>query len=303
MLPKVILCGFGRWGKIWFNTIKKSGYQCVGIVDPKILMTEIEGVTVYNRSTEVQNREYTHVILATPPETHLKLFQYFSQRINPRNILVEKPMGISSSEASKMINCFPGLVFLYDPITHYIKKNMTIIGEPLLYKSTRASMGPTIRSEISVVEDYLIHDISIFIWLFCRKIKIINAFKTNKFVNDSVKNDTVIVVGESNNLIIDMFSSWIYPIKERSTYIIGTRGSFIWKNDELYFDDTHYNFDNISIDRYKLIVGINNKIIIDKKYSTLELQLKHFIEDKKINMNILDIWDTIDDINIKCNFL
>ena len=32
---KILLIGCGYWGKNWYNTILKSDYELVGVVDPK----------------------------------------------------------------------------------------------------------------------------------------------------------------------------------------------------------------------------------------------------------------------------
>ena len=48
---KILLVGCGYWGKNWYNTIKNSEYELVGIVDPKPLI-EVD-VPVFNNINSV----------------------------------------------------------------------------------------------------------------------------------------------------------------------------------------------------------------------------------------------------------
>ena len=76
--------------------------------------------------------------------------------------MVEKPCSIHLSHAYEMQDCYPGYLQLHSPAYQYIKNHIGDIGDPQLYRSTRASMGPRVRTDLSIVEDYMVHDIYLF---------------------------------------------------------------------------------------------------------------------------------------------
>jgi predicted dehydrogenase len=280
-MTKILLIGCGYWGKNWYNTILSSGYELVGVVDPKPVI-EVK-VPLFNSIEEV-NIEYTHVIIATNAELHSKIINQLN--IPQENILVEKPCGVNIKDARLIKNTFPGYIFLYSDEYQYIKNNLSKIGNPQYWKSIRASMGPKVRSDISILEDYMIHDLYIFRDLFGES-KVHNKYWGQEFVSP-IKNSSLHL--ELKGKIPGYFySSWNYPIKERKIIIKGDKGSFIWENDDLYYDNTHYINNEV-------VKGTCKKIITTLK-SNLELELEFFILGNKPNTNILDIWSLINIIN------
>ena len=147
-------------------------------------------------------------------------------------------------------------------------------------------MGPKVRSDVSILEDYMIHDLYLYRDLF-GKCKVHHDSFKNEF-DPPILSSSLHV--ELNSKIPGYFySSWNYPIKERKIIIKGDRGSFIWENDELYYDNTHYINNEV-------IGGTCIKIETTSK-SNLDLELEFFILGKKPNVNILDIWELINIIN------
>ena len=280
-MSKILLIGCGYWGKNWYNTIKNSKYTLVGVVDPNPI---IDVDTPLFSTIKDVNIEYTHVILAVNAKLHSKIVKQLN--IPKENILVEKPCGVDSTDAKKIKDTFPGYIFLYSDEYQYIKNNLDKIGKPQYWKSIRASMGPKVRSDVSILEDYMIHDLYLYRDLF-GKCKVHHDSFKNEF-DPPILSSSLHV--ELNSKIPGYFySSWNYPIKERKIIIKGDRGSFIWENDELYYDNTHYINNEV-------IGGTCIKIETTSK-SNLDLELEFFILGKKPNVNILDIWELINIIN------
>ena len=202
------------------------------------------------------------------------------------NILVEKPCGVDIKDAELIKNAFPGYIFLYSDEYQYIKNNLDKIGNPQYWKSIRASMGPKVRSDVSILEDYMIHDLYLYRDLF-GECKVYNKCWYKEFESPIKESSLHLLL---NNKIPGYFySSWNYPIKERKIIIKGDRGSFIWENDDLYYDSTHYINNEV-------VEGICEKIETTPK-SNLDLELDFFILGQKPNVNILDIWKLINVIN------
>ena len=279
---KILLIGCGYWGKNWYKTIKNSKFLLAGVVDPSPLI-EVAADELYNSLEEV-NVTYTHAILAVNANLHSDIIKKLN--IPQENILVEKPCGVSLEDAKLIKDTFPGYIFLYSDEYQYIKNNINKIGKPLFWKSIRASMGPRVRADVSILEDYMIHDIYLYLDLF-GNCNLVNKTFTNEF-NSPIKDSSLHL--ELNGTIPGYFySSWHYPIKERKIIIVGDKGSFIWENDDLYHDNTHYIND-------KVIEGTREKIQSTIQ-SNLDIELEYFILNNKPDINILDVWSLITNIN------
>lgn len=207
--------------------------------------------------------------------------------IKVKNILVEKPCGLNSEDAFWIKNSYQGFIFLHDPLYQYIKNNITDLGDILSFHSVRASMGPRIRTDVSIIEDYLIHDLYIFGDLFgFKKINSLYKFEVNQFDEPIKTPNEITLKFRLDNMGVSMFSSWWWPQKERQIIIVGTKGSFIWKDDELLIKREYYKeisgIDNFGNQGYKLVqdpteTRLNN--LLSK--SNLELELDSFISGKK----------------------
>jgi len=259
---KILLIGYGYWGKIWYKTIKKSPYKLVGVVDARfseLVQLVDDTADSYGKLEEV-DVDFTHVIIATPPSTHLAIYEELQDKfkLTSNKILVEKPVGTSYQETLLMADACHGLVWLYDTPYRNLKKiikHEKLIGDIVLYQSFRASMGPRIRTDVSIIEDYLFHDIYLYLDLTNRFRNIEDDIEVNycnlrkSIFNDHdslIKQDTVTlglsdINGGSHHTDVEMFSSWIYPKKERKIVIVGTNGSIIWDNDSIFINKDYYS--------------------------------------------------------------
>ena len=282
---KILLIGCGHWGRNWYRTIIGSQYKLVGVVDPN---PKIElAVPKFNNIEEV-NVDYTHFIIATNAEFHTKIFELIN--LPPERILIEKPCGVNIHDAHKLKDAFPGYIFLYSDEFQYIKNNLSRIGKPHYWKSIRASMGPRVRSDVSIIEDYMIHDLYMFLDLFGSSfIKQLNL--TKEFDSPVLQSSCNLHLYTNKNIRGDFYSSWIYPDKERKIVISGTKGSFIWEGDNLYFDSTYWEGNQV-------VLG-SRELIPSSSKSNLELELDFFILGNKPNINILKTWELLTQIKNK----
>jgi predicted dehydrogenase len=291
---KILLVGCGYWGKNWYNTIKNSSCELVGVVDPNPIL-DVD-VPLFDNINSV-NVDYSHIILSVPPKHVNKIFKDI--KIESSKILIEKPCGVSKKDVKKLGEFYPGFIFLNSPHYQYIKKNINKIGKPLFFNSSRASMGPRIRTDVSILEDYLIHDLYIFMGLFGKEISIENVFMSNTF-NNPIKSDTINLNLKCGNIRADMFSSWWFPQKTRKLFIIGDKGSFIWEDESLRFYNGYYKeidgMDKNRNDGYELIDSLTEPLIYTSQKSNLELELDNFINNKKLDVTALDVWDLIERI-------
>lgn len=248
----VLLIGKGYWGKNWYNTLLKKNIA-FGVVEPKLEDgADQNGIPIFKTLEEVDVPHYTHAIVATHAGQHVSVFDHLVKRgMMPDRILVEKPCGSSWMDSEQLGGCYPGYIQLHSEAFKHISHNIKQIGTPHLYKSIRASMGPRIRTDCSVIADYMIHDLYLFVVLFqpFHGIQLVSKQVMNRLAGNG--NDTAFInlYNPDVHILADMFASWWYPFKERRVIISGDKGSFIWINDELYFNESRYEPIN-GIDSY-----------------------------------------------------
>lgn len=278
-MVKILLVGCGYWGKNWYNTIKSSKYELVGVVD---FNPVIQVDTPLFKNINEVNIEYTHAIIATNAESHHKLKNEL--KCSEKNILIEKPCGVLDTR-NNLINCFPGYIFLSSPQFKYIKSilNKKELGNILYSRFERASMGPRIRTDVSIVEDYAIHDLYLYQALFeYDDITILNQTLINSF-DSHIQSDTLFLTIQHQNHYSTFFSSWRHPLKTRKIEIIGEKGSIVWEDDKVILSLSHYEkidgYDSFRNDGYNLIMETPFEIELKTNPSNLHLQLEDFIEN------------------------
>lgn len=285
-MNKVVLVGCGYWGKNWYYTLKKlSEVEVVAVIDTKPVI-EVENRYDDLASFDAAGVEYSHAIIAVQAEHHKVYTKYFKAKLRGENVLVEKPCGLLDEPRELYYDCFPGFLFLstahYKRIKSMLKEKM--LGDILYSHFWRASMGPRIRTDVSIVEDYMIHDLYIFQDLFRYRSKELYAVvNVEKQLGEEIKPSTatIEIYNQSNKHEATFFSSWIYPIKERKIVIVGTEGSIVWEGDKLYFTRSHYSKikgkDKYGNHGWELKEYPLNDITPEEKRSTLELEFEDFI--------------------------
>lgn len=285
---KVVLVGCGYWGKNWYNTLKNmEGVDVVCVIDPNPSI-KVKTQAANLESFESLNLRYDKAVIASQAEYHNLYVNYFKNRIGAKNVLVEKPCGKISEDRSQYYDCFPGFIFLSSAIHKKIKHllHSGSIGEVLYANFSRASMGPRIRTDVSIVEDYMIHDLYIFADLFQinqDKLKVSSVISNN--LSGKILPDTAHVKLEHTDkeIIFSFFSSWIYPKKERSMIIVGSTGSIIWEGEKLYISRSHYKSidgrDKRGNEGWDLLEYETEDITPQEKRSNIELQFVDFVDE------------------------
>lgn len=281
MNPKVLLIGCGYWGKNWYKTIQNSPYELAGVVDPDPCIPIACPVFKNLHDATI---DYTHAIVAVNAKLHSPIASALNLPLH--KVLIEKPCGTSLSDSLLIKKAFPGYIFLYSAAYAYIKENLSKIGWPRYWKSTRASMGPKVRSDVSILEDYMIHDIYLYLDLF-GKCEIESSSYSQEFAPPTQRSSLHLELeGPPPGYF---YSSWHYPDKERKVIISGSKGSFIWLDDDLYFDPTHYH-DN------EVVAGKRLKIDLPTT-SNLERELDFFVKNKRPRICISEVWALINKIS------
>jgi hypothetical protein len=169
------LVGFGRWGKIYFETIKRLNFctlDCIVLKGSNPRYEQISDTPTFHSIKDViEKRDVDGFIIATPPETHLQLARICLLHKYP--VLVEKPFTTNFGEASQLIEiakdsqaiCMVGYQHLYLESYLKLKKLVNFSECDSEIYSESLSNGP-FRSNVSVFRDWGSHEFSIAIDLF-----------------------------------------------------------------------------------------------------------------------------------------
>jgi len=169
------LVGFGRWGKVYYETIKRLDFCIVDcIVINKTIPSEEQdiGVPIFHHIEDVMDsRQVDGFIIATPPVTHLNLAEICLLRKLP--VLVEKPYTMNFAQASQLTNtaienntmCMVGYQHLFADNYNTLKRLVDFSSGHLEIYSEGLSNGP-FRTNVSVFRDWGSHEFSMAIDLF-----------------------------------------------------------------------------------------------------------------------------------------
>lgn len=169
------LVGFGRWGRVYFETIKRLNFCTIDSIILKEFNQRHEqasDIPTFQRIEDViGKRDVDGFIIATPPETHLHLARICLSHKYP--VLVEKPFTTNYIQASQLIDiakesqtmCMVGYQHLFAENYLQLKKLINLNAFDSEIYSESLSNGP-FRSNVSVFRDWGSHEFSIAIDLF-----------------------------------------------------------------------------------------------------------------------------------------
>ena len=169
------LVGFGRWGKVYFETIKRLNFCTLDCIVLKGLNTrhDLAGdiPTFHQIEDVIGKRDVDGFIIATPPEAHLHLANICLSHRYP--VLVEKPFTKNFDQARQLVEiakdrntmCMVGYQHLFADNYLQLKKVANFSACDVEVYSEGLSNGP-FRSNVSVFRDWGSHEFAIAIDLF-----------------------------------------------------------------------------------------------------------------------------------------
>jgi len=172
---RICLVGFGRWGKVYFETINRLDFctlDCIVLNKTSPSIDQEIGVPIFHCLEDViGTRKIDGFIIATPPATHLNLAKICLSSKLP--VLVEKPYTMNFEQASQLTNiaiennvmCMVGYQHLFADNFLTLKKLVDFNSSHLEVYSEGLSDGP-FRSNVSVFRDWGSHEFAMAIDLF-----------------------------------------------------------------------------------------------------------------------------------------
>jgi UDP-N-acetylglucosamine 3-dehydrogenase len=236
MVLNAAVIGTGVWGRNHarvYSTLQNVNLS--GIVDrDKTRAKEIGELFQTNYYTNVddiiQDPSIDLISICTPTITHSEIS--IAALNAGKNVLVEKPMTNTISEAKELIQLAKennvkftvGFVERFNPAVQEALKQITqgAIGDVILANTRRVSRRPLRIGDVGVVKDLAIHDIDIIAHLFPNSPETIYAtcgsiaHKFEDYANINVR------YKENRNAFIE--TNWLTPSVKRDLTITGTEG-------------------------------------------------------------------------------
>ena len=241
----IVLVGAGYWGTNIAKNLVKLGKKIL-VYDTnnkklKVIKKRFPNSIVVkdNFDSLINDKENKLFLFATPPSKNFNLIK--SALKNKKKIFIEKPGFKNLKEIQKLKKNFPkevknitfGYIYLFNNHIHFIKKFIKNKrnGKILYIKFQRQNLGP-IRSDVNVSYDLSTHDLSILMYLFNKKMKLINQ-NSYKILNKKIS-DISNLSFKIDKFYADINNSWLNPDKIRRIIIITSKKM-------LLFDEMNIN--------------------------------------------------------------
>jgi len=177
------------------------------------------------------------IIVATPVSTHQPLAM---AALNAgKHVFVEKPLAATSEQAQAIVELAKreervlatGHIFVYHPAVAAMKTAIERgeIGKLCYAESGRVNLGPP-ASEVDVIWDLAVHDISILLYLWGQGPVEVIAYG-RRFLHPTLIDAAFLHLHFADGSMAQHHVSWLSPEKVRRFFVAGTEGS-------LKFDDT-----------------------------------------------------------------
>jgi len=243
---QVAVVGFGYWGpnlarnfnnhpetKLkWIVDSSKDRLRKASLLYPSVNLST-------NLTDVLSDKETEIVAIATPVSTHFDMAKLALEA--GKHVWVEKPLTASVREAEELIKIaerenrilLVDHTFIYTGAVRKIKEliDRGEIGEPVYYDSTRVNLG-LFQSDVNVIWDLAVHDISIVDFLFngIQVEKVVSAgMKYENHLKEAMASIFLYLKGKKSAHIN---VSWVSPVKIRLTLIGGTKKMIVYNDTE-----------------------------------------------------------------------
>lgn len=294
----IALVGFGYWGpNVARNLYNHSEVNFSYICDKKedrlekaksIYIKQVKYVPDY--AIILNDRNVDCVALAVETSAH---FELAKQAIEAgKHIYIEKPFTSTVVEAvalktiaereKKIIHI--DHIMMYHPYVQKIKElyDSGDIGDVIYFDASRMNLGQ-VKEDVNAMWDLAIHDLSILDYLFNPGWpNVINAIG-HKSIN--ISEVTTFLLLRYDNLIANIKSNWLSPIKERKLIIAGTKRMIVYDDVsmveklKIYDSGLVSKLDNSDYNTYVVKTRTGDILSPDIKSSdALYNSLSHFVE-------------------------
>lgn len=282
---KILLIGFGRWGKNHFRTLMSLADE-IFVAD--LDRNQLKELSFYSDHISTSYQDFLDkvdvVIVSTSTDSHARICMECFEK--GKDVFVEKPIALTSKGAMKMVNQAEkhglilqvGHIYRYHPASSKIKQ---IIEEGKLgnikyaYGHFMGFKRP--RTDVGVTQTDAIHYFDLFNYLFGELPNAITGV-VKSYLNLSL-DDTSVSVLDYGGKVAVVEAGYMAPEEKRDIGIVGDMGSLhcdFRRNHFLFCNDRHEMKENIC----SVVEGSVEVIPIESK-EALGIELTAFLDSVK----------------------
>ena len=237
--------GYGYWGpNLVRNFASVEGAQVIAICDideskMALLSRRHPAAMITNKFQDLlKDKRIDAIVIATPVHTHFELA--LASLKAGKHILVEKPLAHTSEQVIRLIEeaerrnliLMVDHTFLYTPAVRKIRELIVegALGDIYYYNGIRFSLG-LFQSDVNVIWDLAVHDISIIQYIFDEKPVAVSATAASH-VAGSPENMAHISLFFPSSCIAHISVNWLSPVKVRQTLIGGSSKMIVYDDGE-----------------------------------------------------------------------
>jgi predicted dehydrogenase len=238
--------GYGYWGpNLVRNFSQANGAQVVAVCDQRperrVLVEKVyPSIKTYADVDEMlSSPDVQAVAVATPVSSHFPLTMRALKA--GKHVFVEKPFAATVSEGEQMVaeaerrklTLMVDHTFIYTSAVRKIKELLSngSLGDLYYYDSVRVNLG-LFQSDVSVLWDLAVHDLSIMDYLIERSPMMVAATGM-AHVPGRPENMAYLTCFFSNSLIAHFHVNWLAPVKVRQTLIGGSEKMIVYNDIEM----------------------------------------------------------------------
>jgi predicted dehydrogenase len=294
--------GLGYWGSNLLRVFNQlPGIKKIYVYDIaperyERIKSQYSKVISLKSYDEIIEKKPNGVVIATPARTHYELTKFFLE--NKINVLVEKPLSLSIEDAEELIKIAENNkvklmvdhTFIYNDAVRKVKELITNgeLGDLLYVFSERLNLGK-IRNDVNVWWNLAPHDVSIIYYLLEVSPVSIKANGMH-YIQDNIEDVVICSLLFPNNVMGNIFVSWLHPQKVRRITVVGTKKMLIYDDVSTEAKITIYNkgYDKIfpkelsefdGFGHFQLLQRNGDIIIPYFEYrEPLKVMAQHFIE-------------------------
>jgi predicted dehydrogenase len=287
------LIGFGYWGPNLLRNFSDLADATVTVVcDPRPDLARRIGprygaIALESRFEAVLARDDVDaVIIATPPQHHAPMG--LAALESGRHVWIEKPLATTARDARRLADkaAARGLTLFVDHTFVYtgaVRKMRDLVaagelGQVLYYDSVRVNLG-LVQSDVSVLWDLAVHDLSIMDYVIGAKPVTVSALGVSHVARQPPSIAYLTVFCE-NGVIGHCHVNWLAPVKIRRTLVGGDRRMIVY--DDLDPDFKIKLFDScIDLDPQDLKVSYRAGDVLIPRVEpseALAVASRHFLE-------------------------
>ena len=241
---KVGVIGYGYWGpNLARNFYELPSSELVAIADQKQdqldrAQAKFPHIKLTKDYRELFELGLDAVVVSTPPKTHYSIAK--ECLLNNLNVLVEKPLTLSSKDAEELIQLaeekslvlMVGHTFEYNSavqqMKHYIQNDG--IGDLHYIDTARLNLG-LFQRDTNVLWDLATHDISILLFILGQTPVSVSA-KGIACVSKDVYDVAYLNLVFPNKLTANVHVSWLDPCKVRRVTVVGSKKMAVYNDLE-----------------------------------------------------------------------